>query len=305
MDKTVFGIHDGGFAIFQALFLHTFGCLITGCEDFLCRVQMAYVFLGVLIILQQLDREVSGRVALADGIICLQIFLDMLDTMFYLMSVVDVDMAIVSAGIFLAFVEFDDGLEELVHASAIGEDGRNHRDTEEFAQFVVVDVIATLLGFIKHIEGADHADVHIYQLCGEIEIALQVAGVDDVDDDIWRMLDELLAHIEFFWRISREGIGTRQIYQIEVVAVEIGFTYFRIYGYTAIVAYAFVSTRCKVEEGSLAAVWISHQCHIDDAVESFCFLFSQGFVAGIVFSFSHEHLVAERLLVAIVGIYYF
>ena len=57
---------------------------------------MAYVFLGVLIILQQLDREVSGRVALADGIICLQIFLDMLDAVLYLMSVVDVDMAIVS-----------------------------------------------------------------------------------------------------------------------------------------------------------------------------------------------------------------
>ena len=90
-----------------------------------------------------------------------------------------------------------------------------------------------------------------------------------------------------------------------MVAVEIGFAHLGIHGYTAIIAYVFVSTRSKVEEGSLAAVRISHQCHVDDAVESFCFLFSQGFVAGIVFSFSHEHLVAERLLVAIVGIYYF
>ena len=90
-----------------------------------------------------------------------------------------------------------------------------------------------------------------------------------------------------------------------MVAVVFGFAYFCIHGYTAIVAYAFVSTRSKVEEGSLTAVWISYQCHVDDAVESFCFLFSQGLVAGIVFSFSHEHLVAERLLVAIVGIYYF
>ena len=114
------------------------------------------------------------------------------------MSVVDVDMAIVSAGIFLAFVEFDDGLEELIHASTVGEDGRNHRDTEEFAQFVVVDVIATFFGFIKHVEGTDHADVHVYQLGGEIEVALQVAGVDNVDDDIRCMLDELLAHIKLF-----------------------------------------------------------------------------------------------------------
>ena len=44
-------------------------------------VPFGEVFVG----LQQLDRKISGRVALADGIICLQIFLDMLDTMFYLM----------------------------------------------------------------------------------------------------------------------------------------------------------------------------------------------------------------------------
>ena len=248
MDKTVFGIHDGCFAIFQSLFLHTLGCLIAGCEDFLGRFQMTYVFLCVLIILQQLDGEVTGRVALADGIICLQIFLDMLDAVLYLMSVVDVDMAIVSAGIFLAFVEFDDGLEELIHASTIGEDGRNHRDTEEFAQFVVVDVIATLFGFIKHVEGTDHADVHVYQLGGEIEVALQVAGIDDIDHDIRRMLDELLAHIKLFRRIGRKRIGARQIYQVEMIAVVFSFAHLGIYGYSAIVAHTFVSTRCKVEQ---------------------------------------------------------
>jgi len=172
----------------------------------------------------------------------------MLDAVLYLMSVVDVDMAIVSAGIFLAFVEFDDGLEELIHASTIGEDGRNHRDTEEFAQFVVVDVIATLFCFIKHVEGADHADVHVYQLGGEIEVALQVAGIDDIDHDIRRMLDELLAHIKLFRRIGRKRIGARQIYQVEMIAVVFSFAHLGIHGYSAIVAHTFVSTRCKVEQ---------------------------------------------------------
>ena len=40
--------------------------------------------------------------------------------------------------------------------------------------------------------------MHVYQLGGEIEVALQVAGVDNVDDDIRCMLDELLAHIKLF-----------------------------------------------------------------------------------------------------------
>ena len=60
--------------------------------------------------------------------------------------------------------------------------------------------------------------------------------------------------------------------QIEVVAVEISFAHLGIHGYTTIISNTFVSTRCEVEEGSLTAVWVPYQCHIDAAVESFCFL---------------------------------
>ncbi len=157
--------------------------------------------LGILVVLQEFDAEVSGGVALADAVICLQILLDMFDAVFYLMSMVDVDMAIVRIGVLLALIELDDGIEELVHASTVGKDGRNHGESEELAELVVVDVVATFLSLVKHVEGAHHADVHVYQLGGEVEIALQIAGVDDVDDDIWSVLHELLAHIEFLWRI--------------------------------------------------------------------------------------------------------
>ena len=126
----------------------------------------------------------------------------MLDAVFYLVSVVDVDVAIVGIGAFASLVHFDDGVEELVYASAVLEDGRNHRYSEEFAQLVVVDVVASFLGLVEHIESAHHADVHIDELSGEIEVALQVAGVDDVDDDIGCVLDELLAHIELLGRVG-------------------------------------------------------------------------------------------------------
>ena len=76
------------------------------------------------------------------------------------------------------------------------------RYSEEFAQLVVVDVVASFLGLVEHIESAHHADVHIDELSGEIEVALQVAGVDDVDDDIGSVLDELLAYIEFLGRVG-------------------------------------------------------------------------------------------------------
>ena len=87
----------------------------------------------MLVILQEFDRQVSGGVALADAVICLQILLDMFDAMLYLMSVVDMDMTIVRSAIFLAFIEFDDGLEEFIYSSSIGEHSRNHGDSEELA----------------------------------------------------------------------------------------------------------------------------------------------------------------------------
>ena len=133
MDETILGIHDGGLAIFLCLFLHTLGSLVASGKDFLCRVEMAHIFLGVLVILQEFDRQVSGGVALADAVICLQILLDMFDAMLYLMSVVDMDMTIVRSAIFLAFIEFDDGLEEFIYSSSIGEHSRNHGDSEELA----------------------------------------------------------------------------------------------------------------------------------------------------------------------------
>ncbi len=108
----------------------------------------------------------------------------MFDAVLYLMSVIDVDMAIVRIGVLLGLIEFDDGVEKFIYSSSVGEDGRNHRESEEFAELVVVDVVATLLCLVKHIEGAHHTDVHVYQLRGEVEVALQVAGVYHVDDHV-------------------------------------------------------------------------------------------------------------------------
>ena len=134
--------------------------------------------------------------------------------------------------------------------------------------------------------------MHIYQLSGEIEVTLQVAGIDDIDDNIRCMLDELLANIEFLWRIGGEGIGAREIDQVEMIAVVIGFAHLGIHGDTTIVAHTFVSTRSKVEEGSLSTVRIAHQRHVDDVVQAVCLFLG------------NEHLVAQGLLVGFLAIYY-
>jgi hypothetical protein len=53
--------------------------------------------------------------------------------------------------------------------------------------------------------------MHIYQLCGEIEVTLQITGVNDIDDYIGGMLNELFTYVELFGRIGRERISAREV----------------------------------------------------------------------------------------------
>ena len=59
------------------------------------------------------------------------------------------------------------------------------------------------------------------RLGGEIEVALQVAGVDDVDDDVGVLLYDVFSHVELFGRVCGERIGARQVDEGEVIPLEV------------------------------------------------------------------------------------
>ena len=78
----------------------------------------------------------------------------------------------------------------------------HHRHAEEFTELCIVDIVAAFFGFVEHVQGAHHAQVHIYELRGEVEVALDVACVNNIDYNIWRVLDYLLAYIKFLGRVG-------------------------------------------------------------------------------------------------------
>ena len=229
----------------------------------LCIGQRADIAFGLLVIFKQLDGKIAGRVAVAQIGSLLQVLLDFLDAMFYLVAVVDVHMAVVRVVVLVALIHADDGLEEFLHTTAVGEDGGHHGHTEEASQAVGVDMVASLLGLVKHVEGAHHAHVHVYELGGEIEVALQVAAVYHVDDDIGRLVDYLSAHVDFFRRIGRQRIGAGQVDDMEGVAVHLCHALLGVYRHATVVAHMLMGTRDEIEERCLAAVGVSHERHID------------------------------------------
>ena len=185
-------------------------------------------------------------------------FLYLLDAMLYLVSVVDVYVAVVGVVALVALIHIYNSAKQLVYAPAGGKHGGYHRHAEEPAQVVAVYLVAAGFGLVKHVEGAHHAHVHVYQLGRQVQVAFQVARVDNVDDYIGCLVYNLPAHIELLGRIGRERVGARQVYQVKGVTFELGYALLGVDGHTAVVAYALVGTRGKVEKRRLATVGVAH-----------------------------------------------
>ena len=94
-------------------------------------------------------------------------------------------------------------MEQFLHAASCLEHCWHHRHTKQLSQFHIINMVATLFRLVKHIQRTHHVQVHIDELGGEIQIALQITSVNDVDNHVGGLLDNLLAHIQFFWRIGR------------------------------------------------------------------------------------------------------
>jgi len=57
-----------------------------------------------------------------------------------------------------------------------------------------------LLGHIHHVKRNDHRHIHFKQLSGEIKIALQIGGIDHVNDYVGRVEQDVLAGYLFVGR---------------------------------------------------------------------------------------------------------
>ena len=144
---------------------------------------------------EQLDGQIAGRVEFTHVLFLLEMLLYLTDTMFYLVAMVDMDMTIMRLRVFCALIHFDDLMEEFVDTFTGFKHCWHHRHAKQLRQLVVVDMVTTFLGLIKHVQRNHHTDVHVNELCRKIKIALQVGGVNHIDDNIRSLFDQLLSDI--------------------------------------------------------------------------------------------------------------
>ena len=198
IDKTIFRIHDGSLRVCQCLLIDTRCRLVTLHQNGLAPLSR---FLmdephDIGVVFQELQGNITGGIAGMDGCVWLQELLDMTYAVFYLVTIVDMDMAGCRIH---TLIDLYDGAEQLLHPFPILKRGRYHRRTEERRQHLQVNGVTATLKLIIHIQGTYDGEVHVKQLCRQIEVALDIRRVNHVDNHIGSLLCEVLTHIKLFW----------------------------------------------------------------------------------------------------------
>ena len=54
---------------------------------------------------------------------------------------------------------------------------------------------------VKHVKCNHHSQIHIYELCCQKKIALQICSIHNVYDNVRLFVNDVVADIFFFWTI--------------------------------------------------------------------------------------------------------
>ena len=89
---------------------------------------------------------------------------------------------VLAQGPLLVFGHMDRVLDQLVDALILRRGDRHDRDAQHGLHRVDVHAAAVACHLIHHVEGDDHRHVHFQKLHRQVEVALDVRGVHDIDD---------------------------------------------------------------------------------------------------------------------------
>ena len=138
-------------------------------------------------------------------------------------------------------------------------------DAEFFGNFRWVKAETGFLRDIDHIQGEDAGLAEFDNLENQLEMALEVRGIDDADDEVgfcraFEFPGEGVEGDFFIWRICAERVATGKIKDVDLGShVRIGFTGFHLNGDASEVSDALVFPGECVKKGGFPGVRISDQ----------------------------------------------
>ena len=166
---------------------------------------------------------------------------------------------VVVTGFLFALVDgVDCGLQHFFHAMTVKGCHGNHPGAQQSAHHFDVQMVAAFLQLVPHVQCNHHGNVHVHDLGGQVQIAFQIAGINDVQDGVGMVVADVGAHIHLLGRILGQRVGAGQVHQLNLAAAYVEPSFFAVNGHTAVVAHFLLGSSHIIEQGRLAAVGIAH-----------------------------------------------
>ena len=254
VDKTETHIRDGGAAVQPAFGLHLQ-------DDMLDH--LFFILLQLQLVDDQrvaLDHLVGGkahRQPRAAGVVLDQVA-DGVDAAVHRASVLRFVAEILPQGLFLIVRHVQRVVDQLLHAFVLGGGDRYHRHAQERLHLVYVHGAAVVGHFVHHVQRHNHGRVHFEQLHGEVQVALDVRGVRNVDDGARLFADHEIARYDLFARVGAHAVDARQVGHAGVGVPADG-AVLAVDRYARKVSHVLVCAGQLVEQRGLAAILVAHQ----------------------------------------------
>ena len=165
---------------------------------------------------------------------------------------------VLAQGPLLVFCHVDRVLHQLVNALVFGRGDGDHRHAQHGLHGVDVHAAAVAGHLVHHVQRHHHGDVHLQKLHGQIEIALNVGGVHDVDDAPGLALQHEVPAHQLLAGIGGHGIDAGQIGDAGV-GIAADHAVLPVHRDAGEVAHVLIGAGELVEQGGFAAVLVAHQ----------------------------------------------
>ena len=132
----------------------------------------------------------------------------------------------------------------------------HHLAAQLGGQLLHVDLVAVLADQVHHVHGHHNGQAQLQQLGGQVQVALDVGAVHDVQDGVGLLLHQIAAGHNLFQGVGAQAVNAGQVLNDHVlVALQLAFLLFN--GNAGPVANVLVGTGQIIEQGGLAAVRVA------------------------------------------------
>ena len=149
-------------------------------------------------------------------------------------------------------------LHQLGNALVFGGGDWHHRNAEQLFHKVDTNGAVVVFHLIHHVQRQHHRHVEFHQLHGEVEVALDVSGIDNVDDSRRFLLENKVARHHLLAGVRRQRIYARQVGDQSV-----GMTFYcaalSLYCHAGEISHVLVRAGELIEQRGFAAVLIAYK----------------------------------------------